>query len=516
MRERTSAKTGGGLVCVKIFHSDDHASALTQQNEIRMMRRMRHPNLIRFIDTFPFERQQAIVMAFCSGGDLRAFLRALHNQMQVLTENRVWYWFLQLTLALQYLHDTQRVLHRDIKTANIFLDDEGFLVLGDLGIARDDAKASTVVGTPLYMAPELWDTPSPTATYGAASDLWALGCVLYEICAGHAPFAHAKSMPTMIRAICSGRFSPLPAKWSPRLRHVITELLSVDPMKRPTANDLLRRSENFPYLRRYLQDRQRLATRFSAAKEAAGQPDYEVLIEQVRGLGVDIEQLQRTERPISTTATIASHVAEQAPLSYEDEAIELRHAQLRLALERLKAMRVDHVVVSRSSPASYHDSIASTTQPWREPVQVRPESAAGIKKQPVSRSAQHSSVGALRLGVPLTEQAKRFSAKRPICTDVRDLRKQANARAAERYRQRLDEQFNSTSRSPVRGNAAAHHEQLRPREERRKASASGVQTMGTTVDSGENDDGDGDGALERCIAALEDALRLRLAGDQRI
>ncbi|KAJ0409521.1 hypothetical protein ATCC90586_009061 [Pythium insidiosum] len=142
VREKLGSKRSptGALVCVKIFHSDSHAAALTQQNEIRLMRRMRHPNLIRFIDTFAFEQQQAIVMEFCSGGDLRAFMRELRTQRRTLTEDRVWYWFLQLTLALQYLHDTQHVLHRDVKTANIFLDNAGFLVLAAERTQHTDAR----------------------------------------------------------------------------------------------------------------------------------------------------------------------------------------------------------------------------------------------------------------------------------------------------------------------------------------------------------------------------------------
>ena len=90
-------------------------------------------------------------------------------------------WFVQITLALQYIH-SEKILHRDLKTANIFLTSQDVLKVGDFGISAQlehtlDMK-HTCVGSPYYMSPEVCcDKP-----YNNKSDVWALGCVLYELC----------------------------------------------------------------------------------------------------------------------------------------------------------------------------------------------------------------------------------------------------------------------------------------------------------------------------------------------
>lgn len=118
-----------------------------------------------------------IVMAYCEGGDLCKYLRA---QKEILEEQQLVEWLVQICMALQYLH-TRNILHRDLKTQNIFLTSTHIIKLGDLGIARvlDSASdlATTVIGTPYYMSPELFrNTP-----YGKESDVWALGCCTFEM-----------------------------------------------------------------------------------------------------------------------------------------------------------------------------------------------------------------------------------------------------------------------------------------------------------------------------------------------
>lgn len=116
-------------------------------------------------------------MAYCEGGDLCKYLRA---QKEILEEQQLVEWLVQICMALQYLH-TRNILHRDLKTQNIFLTSTHIIKLGDLGIARvlDSASdlATTVIGTPYYMSPELFrNTP-----YGKESDVWALGCCTFEM-----------------------------------------------------------------------------------------------------------------------------------------------------------------------------------------------------------------------------------------------------------------------------------------------------------------------------------------------
>jgi NIMA (never in mitosis gene a)-related kinase len=126
-------------------------------------------------------------MEFADDGDLADLIGKRKAVGQILEEDMVLRYLVQITQALFYIH-TRGILHRDVKTANVFLNKSGILKLGDFGIARileDKGEATisartarTPVGTPLYMSPEL----CLGERYGPKSDIWALGCVLYEVC----------------------------------------------------------------------------------------------------------------------------------------------------------------------------------------------------------------------------------------------------------------------------------------------------------------------------------------------
>ena len=145
------------------------------------MQRLQHPNIVAYRDSFFANNKEklCIVMTYCDGGDLAG--RLASSRGALFKEDQVMYWFVQILLAIHYMHG-KKVLHRDIKTQNIFLLGNGRLVIGDLGISKVlDAKvafASTQIGTPYYMSPELFKS----RPYTYPSDVWALGCVLYELC----------------------------------------------------------------------------------------------------------------------------------------------------------------------------------------------------------------------------------------------------------------------------------------------------------------------------------------------
>lgn len=150
-------------------------------------------------------------------------------------------WFIGICRGLASIHQRQ-TLHRDLKPANVFLtkrqENTKWPKIGDFGCAKVFAgatnKQTTYVGTPNYMAPELCDE-SP---YNPASDIWSLGCILYELAALHPPF-EAKSWLSLIMKIQKGEYEPLPQIYSARLVELVGKLLDKDPLRRPTAIEIL-------------------------------------------------------------------------------------------------------------------------------------------------------------------------------------------------------------------------------------------------------------------------------------
>eukprot|EP00916_Digyalum_oweni_P001121 GHVL01002226.1.p1 GENE.GHVL01002226.1~~GHVL01002226.1.p1 ORF type:complete len:403 (-),score=65.59 GHVL01002226.1:632-1840(-) len=222
-------------------------------NEVEILNMMEHPNVIRYWESFLYQGSLMIVTDFCSGGDLARKIGSMQKRKTgpcYFTEKECMFIFIQICLALQHVH-RQNVLHRDLKTQNVFLTSTGCVKLGDFGIAKlltsQTSMARTMIGSPFYMSPELCqDQP-----YNAKSDIWALGCVLYEICTGgRRPFEGA-NMGSLILKIIKGTYTaamdinlgesaPVPKD----LSNLIDLLLHEDPIKRPTLDDIL----NTPYV----------------------------------------------------------------------------------------------------------------------------------------------------------------------------------------------------------------------------------------------------------------------------
>uniref|UniRef100_A0A3P9GY08 non-specific serine/threonine protein kinase n=1 Tax=Oryzias latipes TaxID=8090 RepID=A0A3P9GY08_ORYLA len=192
-------------------------------------------------------------MEFCDGGDL---LKKINMQRGVpFREEEILDLFVQICLGLKHIHD-KKVLHRDIKCQNIFLTNGGMKAkLGDFGIARmlnnSMDLARTCVGTPYYLSPEICES----RPYNNKTDVWSLGCVLYELCTLRHPF-EGSSLRQLLGKICRGRYAPVPTRYTHELRLLVNQLFKVNPRDRPSISSVLQR----PFLQKHISKHHQVLT----------------------------------------------------------------------------------------------------------------------------------------------------------------------------------------------------------------------------------------------------------------
>ena len=230
--------TGERRVIKRVYDIDSSA-----RNEVDILRRVRdHPNIVRFYESFQEKEGSTavlhIVMEYCEGGDLGMFLQ--ERRPPAWVPNRTLLdWFGQLVEGVHFLH-SRNVLHRDLKTANIFIAKGGSsLKIADFGISRSLARsqcATTMVGTPFYMAPEVVNLDVKDG-YDAKSDVWSLGVITYELCTLQLPFPGAN-----VLAVASGIMlnnpAPLPDRVPHRLKTLLPTMMATEAAKRPSMEEV--------------------------------------------------------------------------------------------------------------------------------------------------------------------------------------------------------------------------------------------------------------------------------------
>ncbi|XP_067908016.1 serine/threonine-protein kinase Nek4 [Heterodontus francisci] len=209
------------------------------EQEAQLLSQLRHPNIVTYRESWEGDDGLLyIVMGYCEGGDLYHKLK--EQKGRLLPECQVVEWFVQIAMALQYLHE-KHILHRDLKTQNIFLTKTNIIKVGDLGIARvlenQHDMASTLIGTPYYMSPELFCNKP----YNYKSDVWALGCCAFEMATLKHAF-NAKDMNSLVFKIIEGKLPPIPKEYSEQLGVLISSMLSRRPEERPDVKTVLRKS----------------------------------------------------------------------------------------------------------------------------------------------------------------------------------------------------------------------------------------------------------------------------------
>ena len=260
-------------------------------NEVSALLALTHPYIIALKESFVDRNTLCIVMEFADGGDLESAVSGRRRQgMDYWPEEEVLDMFTQLALALKHVHD-KKIIHRDLKSENVFLSGDGSIRLGDFGLTgmmtAQVASMDLACGTPFYMAPEVF-----TSTYNSKADVWSLGCILYEMCALERPFAEDDSdydsdeddseydsdgnahpvveeidfgavggpgFRSVVKRVLFGELPNLPEdEYSPQLQDLFGSILQRDPDLRPDVYQVLEHPLIKPRIKKLLTRKQYL------------------------------------------------------------------------------------------------------------------------------------------------------------------------------------------------------------------------------------------------------------------
>ena len=211
-------------------------------NEASIMKQLFHPNVISFKDVFKDTKLDYfyIVMEYANDGDLSSKIKTQKNKIigeKYFSEEKIMQYFYQICRGLQYIH-SKNIIHRDIKSQNIFLMKNGKIKIGDFGIAKaltnTKSNATTIIGTPYYFSPEIINGEP----YNYKTDIWSLGVVLYEMCCLKLPF-ESNNIAQLSIKIMKGKYDPIPNRYSKNMANLIKNMLNIDQKLRPNINEVM-------------------------------------------------------------------------------------------------------------------------------------------------------------------------------------------------------------------------------------------------------------------------------------
>ena len=219
------------------------------ENEIKILSQLDNPFIVKLYEVFSLnpnsellknndvEEQQmmCLVLELCENGDLNDKIKEKKQKNEFFSENEILQYFYEILQGLYYLHKN-RVIHRDLKTLNIFLTENNHIKIGDFGVSKklinNNIYAYTFVGTPYYLSPEICQNKP----YDEKSDVWSLGVVLYELITLNKPFDSESQMGLFMK-ILKGKPAPInntiKHSYSQKLINLVLEnLLDKDPLTR--------------------------------------------------------------------------------------------------------------------------------------------------------------------------------------------------------------------------------------------------------------------------------------------
>ena len=254
-------------------------------NESTILSKLDHPNIIKFYDVFESKKPKHminIVTEYADGGDLSEKIKERKNKNNNFTESEILDYFYQICLAIKHIHE-KKIIHRDLKSGNIFLMKNGFVKLGDFGIAKGFQKtmdkAKTMVGTPYYLSPEILENKP----YDSKSDIWALGVLLYEMMTFKMPF-NANSLPMLSVKIMRGNYIPPPTIYTKDLRELVAKCLTVDAKLRPTIDEILK----MPLIQNRIRSLYNKEFSKTITKKYKEKEKNVIKVKEIKGLNVEV------------------------------------------------------------------------------------------------------------------------------------------------------------------------------------------------------------------------------------
>ena len=206
--------------------------------EAKILSSINSKYVVKYYDSFEEKNFLNIVMEYCDGGDLGQLIEEKKALNEPIKEDLIWNFFIKITLGLAAMHKS-KILHRDLKALNIFMTKDLDVKIGDLGVSKmlnhSGSFAKTLIGTPYYLSPELCEEKP----YNDKSDVWALGCILYELCTFKHPF-ETTNQAALVNKILKENPKPIPYTFDFYFNEIIKKLLQKNMNKRPSCKLILK------------------------------------------------------------------------------------------------------------------------------------------------------------------------------------------------------------------------------------------------------------------------------------
>ncbi|GBG29750.1 Protein kinase, putative [Hondaea fermentalgiana] len=284
-----------------------------------------HDNIVKHHSSFIEGGCLNMVMEFCGGGDLHGRIRTHKIQGTRFDEDFIWQVLIQICTALQHLHQ-HRILHRDIKPENVFLDANDQVKVGDLGLGRllssQSRFAHSTVGTPFYFSPELCEE----ALYDERSDIWALGCVVYQMATLNVPF-FANNQIALARKIVGEDIRPMPSHYSKDLHFLVHKMLEKDPQNRPDAQQILNYGPvRIRDMQARIDLRERQLSTLHTQRERELLDSNDLLKKQLEACKTEMGEMRKSYEHLIAQARQAESVANQRVCVLENRVLELAQA----------------------------------------------------------------------------------------------------------------------------------------------------------------------------------------------